>query len=96
MIHVLSINDYNLLHPRVYHQSVCFTLTPIATLNIGLPTLDIYNHLALSPKLFINTLTKWATSILVQFLVNYVLGWRAWIEEEEQKIEYDLCSPRCR
>ena len=61
---------------------------PIGTINI----------LAfLSTKLFINRRTIWATSILVQFLVNYVLGWWAWIEkEEEQKIEYDLCSPRCR
>ena len=59
---------------------------PIGTINI----------LAfLSIKLFINTLTIWATSILVQFLVNYVLGWRAWIEEEEEeKIGLDLCPPR--
>ena len=60
---------------------------PIGTINI----------LAfLSTKLFINRRTIRATSIIVQFLVNYVLGWQAWIEEEEQKIEYDLCSPRCR
>ena len=78
------INDSKLLYPRLYRQSVCFTLTPIATLNIGLPKHDIYNHLALLTKLFINTLTIWATSILVPFLFDYVLGWRAWIEEEER------------
>ena len=72
-----------------YFILVCINKVPVSldaqgTLDIGLPTLDIYSDLALSTKLFINRRTIWATSILVPFLVNYVLGWRAWIEEEKR------------
>ena len=54
-------------------------------LNIGLPTLDVYSDIALSTKLYLNRQNIWATAILVPFLVNYVLGWRAWIYTEKKK-----------
>ena len=55
------------------------------TLNIGLPTLDIYSDIALSTKLYLNKQNIWAISIFVPFLVNYALGWRAWIYTERKK-----------
>ena len=81
------INDSKLLHPRLSISIKClfrFNAHWNVKHCIGLPTLDIYSDLALSTKLLINRRAIWATSILVPFLVNYVLGWRAWIEEEKR------------
>ena len=55
------------------------------TLNIGLPTLDVYSDIALSTKLYLKRQNIWATAILVPFLVNYVLGCWAWIEKKKKK-----------
>ena len=70
-------------------------MTPIGTLNIGLPAHDIYSDLALSTKLFIIRQNIWATSILVPSQLRLrMAGLDREEEEEEQKIELDLCSPR--
>ena len=57
----------------------------LALLNVALPTLDVYSDLALITKLYNNQLPKWATSLLVPFLVNYALCWIAWFTTEKQK-----------
>ena len=80
------------------------------TLNVGLPTFDMYSDIALTIKLYTTptTTTHWtqydngtwsnstttsyghpiyATCIFIPFLINYVLGWRAWY--------YDIMKKSC-
>ena len=82
-----------------YFILVCINKVPVSldaqgTLDIGLPTLDIYSDLALSTKLLINRRAIWATSILVPSQLRLgMAGLDREEEEEEQKIELDLCSP---
>ena len=68
-------------------------MTPIGTLNIGLPTLDIYSDLALSTKLFIHRQNIWAIAILVPSQLRLGMAGLDREEEEEEKIDLDLCSP---
>ena len=57
----------------------------LALLNVALPTVDVYSDLALATKLYQNGHPKWASSLLVPFLVNYALCWIAWFTTEKQK-----------
>ena len=57
----------------------------LASLNIALPTVDVYSDIALTSKLFCNSHPKWATALLVPFVVNYALSWRIWYFNEKQK-----------
>ena len=68
----------------------------LVLLNILLPTVDVYSDLALVTKLYygkceyrirvsIKPHPKWATLLLVPFLVNYTLCWIAWFTTEKQK-----------
>ena len=63
----------------------------LGSLNVVLPTVDVYSDVALAVKLYSNVSVvldgrthysnghpKWATSLLIPFLVNYLLSWRAW------------------
>ena len=58
----------------------------LASLSIALPTVDVYSNIALTSKLFWNGHPKWATALLVPFVVNYALSLRIWYFNEEQKI----------
>ena len=49
----------------------------LALLNVALPTVDVYSDIALATKLYYNGHPKWASSLLVPFLVNYTLYWIA-------------------
>ena len=68
----------------------------LVLLNILLPTVDVYSDLALVTKLYygkceyrirvsIKPHPKWATLLLVPFLVNYTLSWITWFRTEKQK-----------
>jgi len=57
----------------------------LALLNILLPTVDVYSDLALVTKLYYNGHPKWASLLLVPFLVNYTLCWIAWFTTEKQR-----------
>ena len=57
----------------------------LALLNVALPTVDVYSDLALVTKLYYKGHPKWASLILVPFLVNYALCWIAWFTTEKQK-----------
>ena len=68
----------------------------LVLLNILLPTVDVYSDLALVTKLYygkceyrirvsIKPHPKWASLLLVPFLVNYTLCWIAWFTTEKQK-----------
>ena len=57
----------------------------LALLNVALPTVDVYSDLALATKLYYNGHPKWASSLLVPFLVNYTLCWIAWFTTEKQR-----------
>ena len=67
----------------------------LGTLNVGLPTVDVYTDIALSARLYSSTvphshtlITKevshpvWASSLLIPFIINYMLGWYAWVHTE--------------
>ena len=71
----------------------------LGTLNVGLPTVDVYTDIALSARLYSSTLTHgryengtlittevshpiWASSLLIPFIINYALGWYAWVNTE--------------
>ena len=59
----------------------------LGTLNVGLPTVDVYSDLALTTKLYlhVNEHYIYATSLLIPFFINYALGWRAWYKSKRQK-----------
>ena len=76
----------------------------MGTLNVGLPTVDVYTDIALSARLYSSTVTHkdylngtlittttevshpfWASSLLIPFIVNYMLGWYAWVCTEWKK-----------
>ena len=59
----------------------------LGTLNVGLPTVDVYSDLALTTKLYLYEKRHYiyATSLLIPFFINYALGWRAWYYSKNQK-----------
>ena len=74
----------------------------LGTLNVGLPTVDVYTDIALSARLYSSTVTHdrylngtlvttevshpvWASSLLIPFIINYMLGWYAWVHTEWKK-----------
>ena len=75
----------------------------MGTLNVGLPTVDVYKDIALSAWLYSSsTVTHdpyqngtlittevshpvWASSLLIPFIINYMLGWYAWVHTEWNK-----------
>ena len=74
----------------------------LGTLNVGLPTVDVYTDIALSARLYSSTVTHvsyqngilvttevshpiWASSLLIPFIINYMLGWYAWVHTEWNK-----------
>ena len=57
----------------------------LGTFRVALPTFDVYSDIALTMRLYLNEHYKYATSLLIPFFINYVLGWRAWYHGEQQK-----------
>lgn len=74
----------------------------LGTLNVGLPTVDVYTDIALSARLYSSTVPHdryhngtlittevsqpvWASSLLIPFIINYMLGWYAWVNTEWKK-----------
>ena len=57
----------------------------MGSLQVILPTSDVYTDLALTTKLFYTNHPKWASLLLVPFLINYTLSWIAWFNTEKQK-----------
>ena len=57
----------------------------MGSLQVVLPTSDVYTDLALTTKLYVNKHYFWASSLLVPFLANYILSWTAWFNSEKQK-----------
>jgi len=57
----------------------------LGTFHVALPTFDVYSDIALTMRLYLNEHYKYATSLFIPFLINYVLGWRAWYYGEKQK-----------
>ena len=57
----------------------------MGSLQVILPTSDVYTDLALTTKLFYTNHPKWASLLLVPFLINYTLSWIAWFNSEKQK-----------
>ena len=59
----------------------------LGTINVGLPTVDVYSDLALTTKLYlhVNEHYVYATSLLIPFFINYALGWRAWYKSKTEK-----------
>ena len=74
----------------------------LGSLNVALPTVDVYSDIVLAVKLYSNISVvdwggdtiysnghpKWATSLLIPFLFNYLLSWRAWYLKEEENKKY--------
>ena len=57
----------------------------MGSLQVVLPTGDVYSDLALTTNLFYNNHPNWASLLLGPFLVNYTLCWIAWFTTEKQK-----------
>ena len=59
----------------------------LGTINVGLPTIDVYSDLALTTKLCFHKKKHYiyATSLLIPFFINYALDWRAWYKSKNQK-----------
>ena len=57
----------------------------LGTFHVALPTFDVYSDIALTMRLYLYEHYKYATSLLIPFFINYVLGWRAWYYAEKQK-----------
>ena len=53
-------------------------ILPLAALNIGLPTADIYTDLYMVIKLWSNGHPRWAGCLLAPLLLNYILTWIIW------------------
>ena len=74
----------------------------LGSLNVALPTVDVYSDIVLAVKLYSNVSVvdwggdtiysnghpKWATSLLIPFLFNYLLSWRAWYLKEKENKKY--------
>ena len=74
----------------------------LGSLNVALPTVDVYSDIVLAVKLYSNVSVvdwggdtiysnghpKWATSLLIPFLFNYLLSWRAWYLKEKESKKY--------
>ena len=64
--------------------------------NVVLPTVDVYSDLGLVTKLYYYGHPKWASLLLVPFLVNYTLCWIAWFTTEKQrKFTWIATLPGC-
>ena len=57
----------------------------LGSLNVALPTVDVYSDIALATKLFYHGFIGWAILLLGPFLVNYTLAWIAWFTTEKKK-----------
>ena len=57
----------------------------LGSLNVALPTVDVYTDLALTTKLYDNDHPNWASLLLGPVLINYTLCWIAWFTTEKQK-----------
>ena len=57
----------------------------LGSLNVALPTFDVYSDIALATKLYYHGLFEWASLLLGPFLVNYTLAWIAWFTTEKKK-----------
>ena len=57
----------------------------LLSLNIVLPTVDVYSDLALIIKFFKNDHPKWAGLLLAPFLFNYLLTWLMWWRVDKKK-----------
>ena len=57
----------------------------MGSLQVVLPTGDVYSDLALTAMLYDNNHPNWASLLLGPFLVNYTLSWIAWFNTEKQK-----------
>ena len=71
----------------------------LGILNVFLPTFDVYSDIGLTAKLYKSTVTllpgRWldglsiyATILLIPFMINYALGWRAWYYGDVIKRKY--------
>ena len=57
----------------------------LGSLNVALPTVDVYSDIALATKLYLNGHPNWASLLLGPFLVNYAVAWFAWFTTEKKK-----------
>ena len=57
----------------------------LGSLNIALPTVDVYSDIALASKLYYYGHPNWASILLGPFLVNYTFAWIAWFTTEKKK-----------
>ena len=57
----------------------------MGSLNVALPSVDVFSDIALATKLFYYGHPKWASLLLGPFLVNYTLAWIAWFTTEKKK-----------
>ena len=57
----------------------------MGSLNVALPTVDVYSDIALATKLFYHGFIGWAILLLGPFLVNYTLAWIAWFTTEKRR-----------
>ena len=57
----------------------------LGSLNVALPTVDVYSDVALTTKLFYYGHPYWASLLLGPVLFNYVLAWIAFITTEKKK-----------
>ena len=57
----------------------------LGSLNVALPTVDVYSDIALATKLYYYGHPNWASVLLGPFLVNYTLAWIAWFTTEKKK-----------
>ena len=57
----------------------------LGSLNVALPTVDVYSDLALTTVFYNNNHPNWASLVLGPFLVNYTLCWISWFTTEKQK-----------
>ena len=57
----------------------------LGSLNVALPTFDVYSDVALSTKLYVNGRPNWGSLLLGPVLINYALCWFAWLTTEKLK-----------
>ena len=57
----------------------------LGSLEVVLPTADVYSDLALTTKLFSKNHPNWASLLLGPVLINYTLCWIAWFTTEKQR-----------
>ena len=57
----------------------------IMTINMALPTVDVYSDLYFIAKLIIHNQLKWAGLLLAPFLLNYLICWNVWRRLDQRK-----------